>query len=215
MGMPTARPVFPIREPAPVLGPDMPVDPLVDRAGQQGEEAAESDYSPEPDNSGQPVALAPCRLGSDLSIREICAFCPGWFNIPDVIARAYRNGWDRASLGKAIAFHMGQVGGQLAVDQDQLMQQNVSKGGKLYLRQTQQQRFDRNALLNLGRDNDMTATNWPYRDWYANQLGWNAYTQATHTKDVGLSRFREGVVNWPTGQDRLLFTEVSSQWRCD
>jgi len=145
-------------------------------------------------------------------MRELCAFCPAWFNIPDVLVRAYRNGWDRQNLGNASASAPGELDGDLAEDQDRLMQQNVLKGGKLYLGMNQDQTFDKNDLTILGRDSDMTAANWRYRDHYANLYGWSEYTRPTRTKDVELKRFWDGVLNWPSGQDRLLFTEVSSQW---
>lgn len=215
------------RNPAPEDEQGMFVQQPIDLTEDQGLETGEMGPSADPQT---PATLAPRKKqsshrhvhdpdktarpppGIDISIREICAFCPGWFNIPDVIVRAYRNGWDRIDLGNAIAYHLGDVGGSLNEGQELLMQQNASKGGKLYLGRTQDQRFDKNDLLKLGRENDMTATNWRYRDHYAVPLGWKDYKQPTHTKDVELSRFREGVVNWPTGEDRLLFTEVSFQW---
>lgn len=40
-------------------------------------------------------------LNIEISLVEICTFCPSWFMIPEAVGRAIRNGWSREALTKA------------------------------------------------------------------------------------------------------------------
>lgn len=157
---------------------------------------------------GRPRVNVQWPLDIDIGVIEICTFCPDWLLVPEMIARAVRNGWSRQTLAKAILHAenrltrgnfqtvYGRVQKQISIGcklVEGISLASVASGGA---------RFNSDDFRNLrGLQHDLTANSWRLR---------GTYTSADSVEEMGhmrLSTMLSSVVNWPTGADRLLLTQ--------
>lgn len=157
---------------------------------------------------GRPPVNVQWPLDIDIGVIEICTFCPDWLLVPEMIARAVRNGWSRQTLAKAILHAenrstrgnfqtvYGRVQKQISIGcklVEGISIASVASGGA---------RFNSDDFRNLrGLQHDLTANSWRLR---------GTYTSADPVEEMGhmrLSTMLSSVVNWPTGADRLLLTQ--------
>jgi hypothetical protein len=139
----------------------------------------------------------------DISLVEICTFCPNWFMLPEPAARAVRNGWTREALGKAQLHAVGALGWdewQRAINR---IQKQVSACCKLIDGFSSEDRVRHNSQafrIRHGPQNDLTASAWQFKVEYEPGT-------PVQTGHVPLSYLCGVVVNWPVGNDRLLMTQ--------
>lgn len=157
---------------------------------------------------GRPPVNVQWPLDIDIGVIEICTFCPDWLLVPEMIARAVRNGWSRQTLAKAILHAekrltrgnfqtvYGRVQKQISIGcklVEGISLASVAGGGA---------RFNSDDFRNQhGLQHDLTANSWRLR---------GTYTSADPVEEMGhmrLSTMLSSVVNWPTGADRLLLTQ--------
>jgi hypothetical protein len=140
---------------------------------------------------------------ADIGLVEICTFCPNWFMLPEPAARAVRNGFTREALGKAQSHAIGALGWdewQRAINR---IQKQVSACCKLIDGFSSEDRVRHNsqAFRNRhGLQDDLTASAWQFKAEYEPGT-------PVQTGHVPLSHICAVVVNWPTGNDRLIMTQ--------
>jgi len=139
----------------------------------------------------------------EISLVEICAFCPNWFMIPELVARAIRNGWTREALSKAELHAVGSLDWDSWQTATGRIQKHISAGCKLIDGVSSEDRSRHNSKdfrVRHGPQNDLTAGAWRFKAQYEP----GKPVQPGH---MPLSHVYEGVVNWPVGNDRLLMTQ--------
>jgi hypothetical protein len=139
----------------------------------------------------------------DIGIVEICTFCPSWFKIPEVAARAVRNEWTREELGKVQLHAIGALGWDEWLRAINRIQKQVSAGCKLIDGYSSEERVRHNSpdfRRRYGPQDDLTATAWQFKAEYEPGT-------PVQTGHVPLSDIYEAVVNWPVDNDRLIMTQ--------
>lgn len=157
---------------------------------------------------GRPPVNVQWPLDIDIGIIEICTFCPDWLLVPEMIARAVRNGWSRQTLAKAILHAENRLTRGNFQTAYGRVQKQISIGCKLVEGTSLASiagggaRFNSDDFRNShGLQHDLTANSWRLR---------GTYTSAHPVEEMGhmrLSTMLSSVVNWPTGADRLLLTQ--------
>lgn len=139
----------------------------------------------------------------EIGIIEICTFCPTWLMLPEVAARAIRNGWTREALGKAQLHAVGALGWdewQRAISR---VQKQVSSGCKMIDGVSTEDKVRHNSQEfreRHGPQDDLTAGAWQFKAEYEPGV-------PVQTGHMPLSAIYGDVVNWPVGNDRLLMTQ--------
>jgi hypothetical protein len=137
----------------------------------------------------------------EISIVEICTFCPNWLQNPEVVARAIRNGWSREALAKAQLLAESPQSRDPFDKRCARIQQQISEAGKLIDRRPKSQRFSSDKFrIRHGSQNDLTASAWLFRDSY------DPHRAKKQLGDMPLVELYANVATWPTGNDRLLMT---------
>jgi hypothetical protein len=139
----------------------------------------------------------------DIGIVEICAFCPNWFMIPELVARAIRNNWTREALGKAQLHALDALTWEEWLRASARIQKQISSGCKLIDSQFSDNKVRHNSQSfkeRYGPQNDLTATAWHFNVEYEPGT-------PVQTGHMPLSSLYAGIVNWPVGNDRLLMTQ--------
>ena len=139
----------------------------------------------------------------EISLVEIATFCPNWFQNPEVVSRAIRNGWSREDIAKVQLLAEDPITRDKFKTRYERVQQQISTGCKMLDGQPTARRFNAAAFrARHGMQNDFTANAWSFR---------HSYDPAGHTLehlgDMPLSSFFAHVQTWPTGNDRLLMTQ--------
>lgn len=157
---------------------------------------------------GRPPVNTQWPLSIDISIIEICTFCPDWLLIPEAIGRAVRNGWTRDSLAKAILHAENNLTSDSLQKRLGRIQKQISMGCKLVDDKSLAtiadggSRFKADDFRSLhGLQNDLTANNWRLRDTYTSA------EPSDETGHMSLSAMSAHVANWPSGSDRLIMTQ--------
>jgi hypothetical protein len=153
-----------------------------------------------PNEEGRPRRHIQWPLGIEISIVEICTFCPSWFQTPEVINRAIRNGWSREALAKVQVRAEGLTTYEEFKRRFGRIQKQISKAGKLIGGPTN--RFNSRRFRDgHGPQDDLTADNWLFSCSYDDNRS------PEWLGDMPLSALYNNVVSWPTGNDRLLMTQ--------
>lgn len=141
-------------------------------------------------------------LNIEISLVEICTFCPSWFMIPEAVGRAIRNGWSREALTKAELLAENPVLDYGAfTTRHGRIQKQISQGAKMLNGVAESTRHHSNTFArHHGVQNDLTANSWRFR---------YSYEKHKHEwlGDVPLSMMYDKVVQWPTGNDRMIMTQ--------
>lgn len=155
-----------------------------------------------PDNVQWPMNI-------EISMIEICTFCPDWLLNPEVIARAIRNGWNREAIAKAQLYATDELTHDNWLRQNGRIQKQISFGGKLFDNVSIAsindggRRFDSEYFRNRhGQQLDLTANAWRLKDTYQ-----NARVASESIGHMPLSALYNRVINWPSGEDRMLMTQ--------
>jgi hypothetical protein len=156
-----------------------------------------------PNDDGKPPRRTQWPTGIEISIVEICTFCPDWLQNPEVIARGIRNGWSREALAKVQVRAEGLNTYKQFETRHGRIQKQISKGGKLIDGQPESDRFNSQSFRDRhGPQDDLTADNWLFSHSYDDNRS------PEWLGDMPLSAlYYNNVVTWPTGNDRLLMTQ--------
>lgn len=139
----------------------------------------------------------------EISLVEIATFCPNWFQNPEVVGRAIRNGWTRENIAKAQLLAEDPASRDTYKTRSDRIQKQISTAHRMIEDQLDLPRSNANAFRNHhGMQNDLTADAWQFRHHYDPDR--NA---PEHLGDMPLSAFYRHVRTWPTGNDRLLMTQ--------
>jgi hypothetical protein len=153
-----------------------------------------------PNDDGKPPRRVQWPMDIEISIVEICTFCPDWFQNPEVIARAIRNGWSREALAKVQVRAEGLTTYDDFKTRHGRIQKQISKGGKLI--DGHSDRFNARSFRDRhGPQDDLTADDWLFSHSY------DGSRSQEWLGDMQLSALYNNVVTWPTGNDRLLMTQ--------
>jgi hypothetical protein len=153
-----------------------------------------------PNEDGKPQRRVQWPTGIEISIVEICTFCPDWFQNPEVVARAIRNGWSREALAKVQVRAEGLTTYKQFETRHGRIQKQISKAGKLI--DCHSDRFNARSFRDRhGPQDDLTADNWLFSHSY------DGSRSQEWLGDMLLSALYNNVVTWPTGNDRLLMTQ--------
>ena len=204
---PAQLPAAPPAASRPTLPPNLPL-PLVQRPPPP------VGFTDQPPARMQPASYLTPHLGTprrsvqwpeniEISLVEIATFCPNWFQNPEVVSRAIRNGWSREDIAKAQLLAEDPIFRDNFKTRYDRVQQQISAGCKMLDGQPTARRFNAAAFrARHGMQNDFTANAWSFR---------HSYDPAGHTLehlgDMPLSSFFAHVQTWPTGNDRLLMTQ--------
>jgi len=155
------------------------------------------------ENLGRPRRCVQWPENIEISLVEICTFCPNWLQNPEVIGRAIRNGWTREDVAKAQLLSEDPAARDSLATRSGRIQKQISHGGKLLDGQPNMPRFNAEDFrARHGMQHDLTANAWFFKHSY-DPMG-NAIE---HLGDMPLSAFWASVSAWPTGNDRLLMTQ--------
>jgi len=204
---PAQLPAAPPALPRPTLPPNLPL-PLAQRPPPP------AGFNDQPPARMHPGSYLTPHLGTprrnvqwpeniEISLIEIATFCPNWFQNPEVVGRAVRNGWSRENIAKAQLLAEDPTSRDTVDRRSGRIQKQVSAACRMLEDQLHMHRANANALrTHLGNQNDLTANAWNFRHVYdppGNAL--------EHLGDMPLSSFYAHVHTWPTGNDRLLMTQ--------
>lgn len=154
-------------------------------------------------NLGGPRRTVQWPENIDISLVEICTFCPQWLQNPEVVGRAIRNGWPREALAKAQLLVEDPATRDTLDRRSSRLQKQISTGCKLLDGEPDATRFNSDDFrARHGMQFDLTANAWRFKHSYDPER--NAYEWLG---DMPLSAFYTNVFNWPTGNDRLLMTQ--------
>jgi len=123
--------------------------------------------------------------------------------IPELVARAVRNGWTREALSKAQLHAIGALDEYEWQKTNGRIQKHISAGCKLINGVPSEDRSRHNSQdfrVRHGPQNNLTASAWRFKVEYEP----GKPVQPGH---MLLSDVYDGVVNWPAGNDRLLMTQ--------
>ncbi|GAB7334131.1 hypothetical protein MBLNU13_g06203t1 [Cladosporium sp. NU13] len=139
----------------------------------------------------------------EISLVEIATFCPNWFQTPEVVGRAIRNGWSREDIAKAQLLAEDPTSRHKLARRSGRVQKQASHAHRLLTGEPELLRSNANALRALyGMQNDLTANAWFFKHSYDAE-----FNALEHLGDVPLSALYAHVHIWPTGNDRLLMTQ--------
>ena len=204
---PVQLPAAPPAASRPTLPPNMPL-PLVQRPPPP---AGFTDQPPARMHSGsylksikgQPRRNVQWPENIEISLVEIATFCPNWFQIPEVVGRAIRNGWSREDIAKAQLLAEDPTSRHKLARRSGRVQKQASHAHRLLTGELDLPRSNANALrARYGMQNDLTANAWDFKHSYDAE-----FNALEHLGDVPLSALYANVHNWPTGNDRLLMTQ--------
>lgn len=139
----------------------------------------------------------------EISLVEIATFCPNWFQTPEVVGRAIRNGWSREDIAKAQLLAEDPTSRHKLARRSGRVQKQASHAHRLLTGEPDLPRSNANVLRALyGMQNDLTANAWFFKHSYDAE-----FNAPEHLGDVPLSALYAHVHTWPTGNDRLLMTQ--------
>jgi hypothetical protein len=139
----------------------------------------------------------------EIGLIEICTFCPSWFRLPEPAARAIRNGWSAASMGKAQVHALGILDWDEWQRAIRRVQKQISAGCKMIDGTSADSGIKHNSSdfrRRHGPQDDLTANAWRFMAEYEP----GAPVKTGHLPLLSIYR---NVVNWPVGNDRLLMTQ--------
>lgn len=187
---------------APTPAPQATAHPIAPPPNTGPHKYLKAHHERPPDNVQWPMNI-------EISMIEICTFCPDWLLNPEVIARAIRNGWNREAIAKAQLYATDELTHENWLRQNGRIQKQISFGGKMFDNVSIAsindggRRFDSEYFRNRhGEQLDLTANAWRLRDTYQ-----NARVVNESTGHMPLSALYNCVVNWPAGEDRMLMTQ--------
>ena len=141
----------------------------------------------------------------EIGLVEICTFCPAWFKIPEAAARAIRNEWTAATLGKAQLHALGTLDDKAWKRAISKIQKEITVGcrtidGTPPAEARKQPRSSLDFRVNHDPQSDLTTNAWQFLADY----GQGKRVKKGH---LPLSLIYQDVLNWPVGNDRLLMTQ--------
>ena len=140
---------------------------------------------------------------------EICTFFPNWFQIPEVVIRAQRNGWSRKDVAKAQLYPLGLLNKANMKSAEDRIQKQFGDGGRLVVGLPAGQAWSADYATNMGPHDDLTATKWQFRSEYPNV---DANEKWQHMKLADIGQQVPNRARWPrndpaTVSNRLLLTQ--------
>ncbi|WPB00818.1 uncharacterized protein RHO25_005438 [Cercospora beticola] len=154
-------------------------------------------------------------MGVDITLKEICVFAPTWIIHPAVATRLQRNGVKIAEVAAAQVEAIGRAGEPaLLKTVKNRLKKEYNQGGKLYTGSTH---WSIDQAVALGADNDLTADQWKFRDFYKHRNKETTKAPTEEWEDIPLTTFYENIPEgkWPTGQDRGILTRMLEQVKED
>ena len=152
---------------------------------------------------GKPAVNVQPPNNINIGVLEICTFFPNWFQIPEVIVRAIRNGWTRRGIAKAQLHADNQLRRAHLKTAENRIQKQMSEGGNLWSGYKKGEPWNLKEVADLGQEDDLTANGWQLRCEHDPDQKFMSFEHIT------LADIRNQVprARWPTGQDRLLLTQ--------
>ena len=135
--------------------------------------------------------LPPCQIGAV----ELMTFFPHHSQWPEVGLRVYRNGWDHSDVARIQLHARGTLDKQAYTKRYDALKHQILRNGRIFFNMADFKPSAHNHLLTAVTSYD--AANYAPRDDIAHLL-----------VDATLVEIAEGVVNWPTGQDRGIVTQA-------
>lgn len=152
----------------------------------------------------KPLSHVQPPLGIAISLQEIATFLPNWFQIPDVAARAIRNGIGDHDIAKLQLHAINTLTAPEMVRARARLRQQLSQGGKIVGGKPATGRWSSEAYRErVGPQDDLTADAWDLRGHWENST---KVLDFTHIKLVHIYSIVP-TNRWPTGMSRLLLTQ--------
>ncbi len=154
---------------------------------------------------GRPPHNVAPPLNIDISMVEICTFCPSWFLIPEVAMRAQQNGWTRKALAMA-QFDATNTYTNISpeafvIGSSRIQKQTSLCGTAMFNVKTWSSEVPKQQ--GYTGNQDLTANNWHLK---SDHLGSKKQETFGH---VALRDIYQQVQyqRWPQGEDRMILTK--------